>query len=354
MRATAPRERVRQSDVARRANVSTAVVSHVLRGRAGATIRVGPDTERRVWDAVRDLGYVPNVVAQTLARGERRLLGVFTYESLFTAARGAFYVPFLLGIEEEAETRGYDLVLFTSTSGQARRRDVFREGSNRLALADGSVLLGHERSKRDVERLLREGYPFVFVGRRELVGHSIPFVAADYAGATRRLIEHLATLGHRRFGLVHGGEDVESSVDRRSGYVTGLTTLGHAPGAASASMVRADAASAPWLRTALDGGTTALLVENDGIGRRMLALAREDGVRVPDDLSVAVLGDPLEPEPDDPPWTTFAIPRREMGREAVALLLQVIAGLAGPEAQRTLACALVAGATAAPPPSGRT
>ncbi|WP_167803276.1 LacI family DNA-binding transcriptional regulator [Pseudoroseicyclus tamaricis] len=67
-----------QRDVARAAGVSTAVVSAVLSPKKNSSIRVAPETAQRVHEAVQRLGYVPNLVARSLAGGERKLLGVFT------------------------------------------------------------------------------------------------------------------------------------------------------------------------------------------------------------------------------------------------------------------------------------
>ncbi len=343
------RKRARQVDVAKRAGVSTAVVSRVLNSRSNSSIRVSKATERRVWEAVRELGYVPNLVAQSLVKGERLLLGVFTFEPVFTARQRGFYVPFLLGIEREAEANSYDLLLFTSTSGSARRRSAYRDGSNRLGLADGAILLGREPDKRDLKRLLAERYPFVFIGRREVPGARVPYVAADYAAATDKVLLHLAAMGHGRFALLSSNAGYESSVDRRIGYARAYRAVGAPAREVDESIFAASVLTPEWLRALVRSGVTALLAENDVIGRSVLGAAASGGVAIPEDLSLAVLGDPVGDPHDVPDWVSFEIPRLEMGREAVRLLLSVIAGAPAEEARLTLPCTLVQGKTAAPP-----
>lgn len=342
-------KRVTQEDVAKRANVSAAVVSQVLSRRPATSIRVGKDTEKRVWQAVRELGYVPNLMAQSLAKGERRLLGVFTYEPVFDASQRGFYVPFLLGIEREAEVQSYDLLLFTSASSDKRRREVYRGGTNRLSLADGAILLGKSPNRSDLTRLLREQYPFVSIGRRDDSDDSegsIPYVAADYASATAGLLRHLHQLGHRRFALICSGHESESDIDRRRGYVSGYSELGATKPDIDGSIHIAASLTPTWLKAQRAAGITAILAENDRIGRQLLALATDAALNVPGDVSVAILGDPLEPRDHSPDWLTFRIPRREMGREAVRLLLERIAGAPAKDLQRTLPCELVEGSTA--------
>lgn len=341
-------KRVRQVDVAKLAGVSTAVVSSVLSNRTSGSIRVGKDAERRVWEAVRELGYVPNLVATSLANGDRRLFGVFTFEPVFTERHRGFYVPFLLGVEREAERQGYDLVLFTSTSGAGRRRSVFADGANRLGLAAGAILIGREPDKATLSRLLRERYPFVFIGRREVPEGAVAYVAADYASATRSIVDHLSELGHRSFRLVIAGDGTESEVDRLNGYRAACAGLGIQVHDVEASVVGASTVTANWVAATRSSGVTAILVENDAIGRRMVEVATEAGLEIPGDVSLAVLGDPLDDPHDVPDWLSFTIPRLEMGEEAVKLLIQVVAGAPLESARVTLSCTLVEGATAGP------
>ena len=341
-------KRPRQVDVARLAGVSSAVVSQVLSGRAGSSIRVAPETRQRVWDAIRELGYVPNPVAQSLARGQSRLLGVFTYEAVFPEQQRGFYYPFLLGVEEEAEALGYDLILFTSTSEEEGRRNIFRDGTNRLRLADGAVLLGKSRDRTDLVRLLDEGYPFVFIGRREVEGSAVPFVAADYVAATRDAMARLHRMGHRDIALIATGDPSESARDRETGFRAGTGELG----LQGSTVVHDGSPSPAVLRRLVDVGVTAILTENDAIARSVLGAATGLGLTVPSSLSIALLGDPLEPSHDDVDWTMFRIPRREMGREAVRMLLERIAAPDEPPRQASLACQWVSGSTAAARGSG--
>ena len=346
----ARQKRPRQVDVAQLAGVSTAVVSQVLSGKSGGSIRVGPETRKKVWKAVRELGYVPNPVAQSLARGQSRLIGVFTFESVFPEHQRGFYYPFLLGVEEEAEALGFDLILFTSAGESPGHRSIFGGGSNRLQLADGAVLLGKTEDRQEVARLLDDGFPFVYIGRRAIPGYRVPYVGAAYADATANVVDELRTLGHRHVALLATGDGSESAVDREEGFRRAMAGAGRTSGL-RATVLQDLEPTTDTVSALLAEGVTAIVGENDAIARRVHAIAAELGLGVPEHLSIVLLGDPLATDTDGRDWTMFRIPRDAMGREAVRMLIGMIAGDEGPAPQRLLPCAWVPGSTAGPAPA---
>lgn len=344
--------RPRLVDVARLSGTSTAVVSAVVNGRAGTTIRVSESTRRRVLSAANELGYVANPVAQRLARGQNRLIGIFTHEAVFPIDRRSFYYPFLVGCEQEAEVQGYDLALFTSTSVGRGKRMIYRDGVNRLQVASGSVLLGWAESTDEIRRLSDEGYAFTYVGRRAVDGVEISYAAADYAGATREVVRHLVDLGHRTIKFVSSLDEREAGIDRQRGFLQAHHELGlpidpTMPNKMAVSDMRLDVVAA-WMRE----GYTAIVFEDDILAVPVVEMAREAGWSVPGDLSLAVLGDPLVHTDATPDWLTFAIPRHEMGRQAIRLLID---SFTRPEAIEprhvVLPCTFREGETAGPPRS---
>lgn len=335
------RKRPRIADVAKLAGVSEGTVSVVLNDRVGEHVRVSAETQRKIWDAVRELGYVANPVAQSLAGGQNRIIAVFTFESIFPIDSRNFYYPFLIGIEEEADTQGYDILLVTgSNSSSSSQRRIYQNGINRLRRADGAILLGHG-DRLEVQQLIDEEYPFVFVGRRHSRDDKISYVAADYASATVQLIQHLRQSGHRCVAYLRSTRDTEASQDRENGVRKALELEISQDGWLWRG--RSDELSAQTVGTLLSSGYTAFVVEDDELGSRLLSLADHLGLSCPADFSLVVLGNPLNPLLGVPDWASFSIPRREMGREAFKMLLEL---LKLPVAERklpmrkTLACTL--------------
>lgn len=342
------RRRPRQADVARLAGVSPATVSVILNNRLDGTVRVSPETRQRVLEAVETLGYVTDPVARSLAGGRNLLLGVFTFESIFPLEFRDFYYPFLVGIEEEAERAGYDLLLFTSVSRTDGVRRIYNNGVNRLRLADGAILLGNEQNKEQLDRLLQEGYPFVFVGRRESNYGTPSYVAADYTAATATVITYLLNHGHRRIAYLANLLDTESQRDRRQGYWLALQQAQLISDPALFIRCSPETMTPGFLQRLLDQGVTALVTEA-GSGNQMLQAAmRALGKFPPAAFSYAILGDPLTSFEMPFEATGFTIPRRAMGARAVQLLTEMLNESENQHPRQvTLPCTFVPGSTVA-------
>ncbi|MFD0598479.1 LacI family DNA-binding transcriptional regulator [Catellatospora coxensis] len=214
---TGARRRVTQQDIARMTGVSQATVSLVLNGRSDADVKLSAETREKVLRAIAETGYVADPIARRLAARHNRIIGVFTYEPVFPSANSDFFHPFLVGIEQQAEVLGCDLLLMTSAPVVDGRRRIFH-GDNRLRLADGSVLLGRTLDRTDLARLLAEEIPFVSIGRRDDAGGPVPYVGADYAAATAEIVRRAVALGHDRLAYLGQGSGPESWADRGRGF----------------------------------------------------------------------------------------------------------------------------------------
>jgi DNA-binding LacI/PurR family transcriptional regulator len=347
-RARAPR----QSDVARLAGVSQSAVSRVIGGDLEGA-RIPEETRRRIQEAIKELGYVPNPTARKLRTGRNRLLGVHTFEAVFPRAREDFYFEFLLGIEERAEEIDHDLVLFTSTGGGDGRRRVYRDGVNRLNVADGAVLLGVAADRAELARLEADGYPFVHIGRREVPGTRITCVVPDYESAAATIVDRLADLGHERIGYLSAGIDEESYADRRRGYESAVARRSlravspAGPGSPAADGGGIDPA---WLDAVADGAVTAVVADAEWLAHPLAEQLAARGLEVPRDVSVAV----LEGVGPDAPvrWDCLQIPRREVGRLAIDTLVGLLDEPGQAVADVLVPCVVVPGETVAAPPDG--
>ncbi|WP_230689377.1 LacI family DNA-binding transcriptional regulator [Catellatospora paridis] len=361
-----------QQDIARMTGVSQATVSLVLNGRSDADVKLSAETREKVLRAIAETGYVADPIARRLAARHNRIIGVFTYEPVFPSANSDFYHPFLVGIEQQAEVLGCDLLLMTSTPVVDGRRRLFH-GDNRLRLADGSILLGRTIDRADLARLLAEEIPFVSIGRRDDAGGPVPYVGADYAAATAEIVRQAVALGHDRLAYLGLGAGPESWADRGRGFREAVASAGvfgghyatpasgepergahardeQAAGDTAASPLTSSAAgdtatvvrdTAAVLDAALAAGVTAVIAEEHADGVALFELARERGVA----LSVATLGEPTRAAlPTAVEFTSLRIPRQAMGAQAVEVLTALIEGTPG-DRQRLLPCEVVPGET---------
>lgn len=338
-----------QNDIARVAGVSTAVVSLVINGRANGKIKISQATQDRVRTAIRELGYVPNIAARQLAGGSTRVIGIFTYEPIFPLEPTSFYQPFLVGIEEQAALSDYNLLLFTRGGSP---RHIYQDGVNQLLATEGAILLGTNEDRAELGRLRKDGFPFVFVGRREIDGSPIPCTAADYAGATAALIRKLLAAGHRHIRYAGMPGLNESARDRESGFLGAMRDAGVPHPESLVERLDFDTLDLAWLRRQIDAGTTALAMENIMAAVDILTIARQGGIDIPGDLSLVALGKADDPTQSHHDIDTFLIPHREMGAGAVRLLAGM---LADPDTDTstpiTFPCPPAAGRTIGPPAS---
>jgi DNA-binding LacI/PurR family transcriptional regulator len=330
-----------QHDIAKLAGVSQATVSLVLNGAPTALARIPQETRERVQQVIRTTGYVADPIARRMAKGLNRILGVFTYEPAFPSAQADFFTPFLLGIEEEAQIQNYDLLLLTG-AGVGQDRKIFADG-NRLRIADGCLVLGREFDRAELTRLVSGDYPFVAIGRREDAGGPVPYVGGDYANGTRALVEKARVHGHSKLAYVGPPGPAESTADRWAGFYAalgnGLELVLHIETVGSAAGDILDALFG-------SGATVAFFVElADAV--RVEAAARARGLSIPGDFSAVVLGSHIRAERSHVQFTSFDIPREEMGRQATAMLVRRIeSGDAG--GQILLTCEPVEGETLGP------
>ena len=339
-------KRLTQNDIAKLAGVSQATVSLVLNGAPTALARIPAETRDRVQAVIRTTGYVADPIARRMAKGLNRILGVFTYEPAFPSAQADFFTPFLLGIEEEAQQQNYDLLLLTS-AGVGNNRKIFSE-NNRLRIADGCLLLGREFDREELARLVAEDYPFVAIGRRDDAGGPVPYVGGDYAAGTRQLVETAVSLGHSKLAYVGPVGPAESIADRWRGF-------GSVLGEGAELALHVDAVNQPageiLERIVSSGATAAFFIELADAVRVEMA-ARERGLSVPQDFSMVVLGSHIRAGRSPVRFTSYDIPREEMGRHATAMLVNRIeTGSAG--GQVLLTCPLVEGETLGPVVTGR-
>jgi DNA-binding LacI/PurR family transcriptional regulator len=330
-------------DVAKLAGVSVAAVSAVLNSRTGSNIGVSEATKQRIVDAVQKLGYVANPAARSLAGQRNQIISIFTYEAVFPFEYHDSYYPFMVGIEHEAEKEGYDLLLMASTGGQNQPRAIYRNGINRLRLADGAILLGNIRDKAEVLQLARENFPFVFIGHRE-PGAEISYVAANYTEVTAELVTYMVQQGHRQIVLFRIEDEVEPTIDRELGYRLAHKVLEVPLPSDHIVQTHPEALTRELIEHYLQAGVTAFIGENYALAEKVMILVRALKHDVPQDISIAVLGD-LDSYKSHEDWTTFQIPCEEMGKQALRMLVKLLQGTAVPPIHATVECTMILGAT---------
>jgi DNA-binding LacI/PurR family transcriptional regulator len=316
-------------DVANYAGVSQATVSVVLNNQFDKNIRVSEQTRKRVLNAAQTLNYTPNLAARSLAGRRNNIIAIFTYEPIFPYEQRNFLFPFLVGIEQETERAGYDLLLTTSTGGEDGKRSIYRNGINRI----------------------QEDFPVVFLGHREFPSVTSSYVAADYITATARITEYILSKGHTHINYVGMKGQNEPSNERKLGYTQAMQKTGNESNCYFVTLDSPEEIDATVLMSALKYGATAFITEDYIICNRIVRAAKDTGLQIPESFSIAVLGGPSEPGLPKYDWTSFLIPDLEMGRTAVSILLKILASSEKGNLHIVLDCSIHYGSTVAEPPS---
>jgi len=328
-------------DVAREAGVHVSTVSRVLNGQAAAG-RITQDTEDRILDVARRLGYRRNTIARALRTGRTLVVGMIVPDvgNLYQAGitRGAGDVLY---------SDGYSLILASTdddpehaSSQVAAMLGVQVEGLlYGVAREDDAVLAG----------IVDEGVPCVLFNRAAGISGVSAVLPDDHTG-TRLAVEHLLSLGHRKLGHVGGPEAVSSTVNRLRAFKETLQTAG-LTGTHSLARRHTEEEGYRVTRELLEErpDTTAVLAANDRLALGAIDAIRASDRSCPEDVSVVGFNDMPYSDRFSPPLTTIHISQYELGAMAARLLLATIADPTRPPETQLAAPELVIRGSTAPP-----
>ena len=330
-------------EVAERAGVSIKTVSRVVNNEPN----VRPSTRERVMAAVAALDYEPYPAARGLA-GRR----TFSIGLLYENPHEFSYIQKLLeGAYAACETTGHALMLRPCNEDltPAMVRQFARQ-----TRVDGLLLTAPIADRPDITSLLVErDIAFALISPREMNPDWIS-VNPDDVEAARTLTEHALSLGHRRMGFIKGDARHGATDKRLAGHLDCLSDHGLDIDPDLIVDGRFDFDSgkcgfhALWR---LASRPTAIIACNDDTAAGVVVAAHEQGIRVPDALSVAGFDDSPTATHTWPALTTVRQPIAAIASRATELL---IAGLAGePPRQETFQCDLVTRASMAKPSQPR-
>ncbi|AMV11266.1 LacI family transcriptional regulator [Geobacillus thermoleovorans] len=318
-------------DVAKRANVSTATVSRVLRNAGNVT----EETRQRVLEAIEALNYQPNVLGRYLRRMETETVLVVVPD-----ITNPFFSKVLRGIEAVALKHGYQ-VLLGDTQNDVRLEEQYLNLLPQRQV-DGMIFLTARIGKELVEEMARQ-FPIV-LACEYLEGADIPTVSIDNISSARKATEHLIRLGHCRIAHLSGPMNIILSRDRLRGYQQALAQ--HELEADAALVQEGDFTYESGYNLtlkllALEKPPTAIFAANDEMAIGAIKAVRHRGGRVPDDVAVVGFDDIQMASIFEPSLTTIAQPMFEIGQKAMELLLALIEGTSARRRQLVLPDRLV-------------
>jgi DNA-binding LacI/PurR family transcriptional regulator len=293
-------------------------VSRVINGHPS----VAPLTRERVQQAIAELGYRPNLAARALVTGSTRTIGLVTIKiNQYGPAQT------MLGLEKAARAAGYSVSVSILDEATA---EAMREAVDRFVAqsVDAIVALATYDDAAESMHMIDAPVPLIAVQVGGPEDH--PAVGVDQESGARLATRHLLDLGHRTVHHVAGPADSQEARGRTEGWRSELL----AAGAPVPEIVRGDwtpssgYAAGRTLAERIRAGEdiTAVFLANDQMALGLLAALHEEGLEIPDDLSVVGFDDLPEAPYFTPPLTTVRQDFAELGRRGVQLVLARLAG----------------------------
>jgi len=303
-------------DIAKAVGVTQTTVANALAGRGN----VSEATRKRILQCAQDMGYRPNVLARGLAKGKTSTLGF-----LLPTIANPFYAEIAEEIERIAHAHDYQLLLCNTHHDYALGRQNLERLVSRWV--DGIIVMGSSMDLADLDRQFQDGLPIVLCNWQENEpSPGIPQVKVDFYLAGELAAHHLLSLGHRQIAII---VDEPQQTTRCEGFRSALLSAGITlqdemiqPGH---STIESGHAAARKLLTS-PHRPTAIFATNDWMAIGALEAAREEGLRVPEDLSIIGLDNVIVGAHISPPLTTIAIPKHQLAKEATELLMRQIDG----------------------------
>lgn len=324
-------DKIRLSDIAHHAGVSTATVSRVLNGKTS----VAAPTRQAVLTALDLLGYERPEKLRLRPGG---LVGLIVPE-----LTNPIFPAIVQQIEKELTGNGYTPLLCTQSAGGTTEDQyvsmlidqhvsgiIFVSGLH----ADTTADIGRYLSLRDF------GIPFVFVnGWNEAL--PVPDFSTDDEMAIALAVKHLAMLGHSKIGLAIGPQRFRTTQMKTAGFKKGLAE--HCPGSTPHIMntlftVEGGQSAAAEL---LKAGVSGIVCGSDIMALGAIREIQKQGLKVPDDVSVVGFDDSALMTFTDPPLTTLRQPIDSMAQSAVTTLVSMISGGHPPKVPMTFQAELV-------------
>lgn len=309
---TRPVRPVTIGDVALAAGVSKATVSRVMNGLS----TVNAEIADKVRKTMLELGYSPSGTARSLSLGLNKTVGV-----LVPDLANPMFQQFLHGVHHAAAADGYRVLVTDSQEVVDDEVPLLLDARDRT---DAVVLCAPRMSEEALVGLLPRVKPAVVINR-EAHSHAGAAVGVDYAAGIRLLAEHLVELGHTRMAYLEGPPMSRSQAERE----VGLRQFERAHPEVWIKRLPCGSSLEDGYRAwddLKDSDATAVLAFNDLVALGLLHRLNQDGVAVPDRISITGMDDIPFARFSAPPLTTIQVPMFMVGEAAWKALRAELTG----------------------------
>ena len=304
-------------DVAKLAGVSRATAGRVV-GNYGS---VSEKSRERVWDAVRQLDYQPNLIARGLRSQTTKTIAV-----IVGSIRNTYSTALVYAVEKEAQKKGYNVLVCTTHEDIEKELKHLKDLNSRKV--DGVILMSAYRADANMDKNYKEFYisklPIVFVDRN-IPGINRDVIQSENFDASYKATKYLMDMGHRKIGII-ATSNFSTVQERIKGYKAAFADAGIEYDESLISSVDelSDKMSRKVCHEFLEEhpDITALYILNNSLCSGVLLDLKERQMKIPQDISLLVWDDEEYNELLD--ITTIEQPITEIGKQATRRLFELI------------------------------
>jgi DNA-binding LacI/PurR family transcriptional regulator len=308
-------------DIARRVNRSVTTVSRALHDYDD----VNEETRELVKRTAREMGYMPNVVAQRLQKRRTDTLGLIL-PTFGPRLSDPHFGEVLAGVSDEVAKIGFDLLISVSNPS-LDELEVYRQKISGRRV-DGVLVVRTRCYDQRVDFLSSRNIPFVAYGRT-LDARDFPYVDVDHVAGMRALVEHLNDLGHRRIGCVIGSPDFTFVHYQLEGFGQAMAACDLTVDeglVVEADLTQRGGYGAAQTLLSQSDPPTAVVTSNDLMALGVMSAAQDQGLDVGRDIAVSGFEDIPLAETSHPTLTTVRHPAHRLGQRLGQMLVALASG----------------------------
>ena len=335
--------RVTMKDIARQAQTSVATVSYVLSNDQERYIT--PEMRKKVEDAAKDLGYVKSMVASGL-KGKK--MGVIAF--LTPQFDNHFFMEIFFAIEQIANEKGYVLSVCNTYDDPEHEKRVL-ERMNQLWV-DACLIIPTHCGAENTAYLREHNIPLVSIERPLMGVESYDFVSSDNFQAAYEMTEHFIKRGHKRIALAYWDSLIVNLGERLAGYKKALAdynipfdeNLVKSTHLINRTEKLSQKEGKRITKEILeDPSVTAIFYSQYVLAEGGIVYIREQGKKIPEDISVGVLGGPKWVKMTETSFSHILQPGTQIGETAAQIIFEKLEGKTKAMRQEKIPCILTAG-----------
>jgi DNA-binding LacI/PurR family transcriptional regulator len=310
---------IRIKEIAEKANVSTATVSLVLNNKSG----VGDATRSRILQIIDEMGYKTNILSKPALRDKGVIRLIIYKKHGYVVADTPFFSVLIEAIETESKKDGYQLMITYLNNNEHELTEMIQ--LLKTDLNSGIILLATEMNNNDVALFKKLNMPLVVLDSY-FSGLRISTVIINNVEGAYEAVNHLLMNGHKQIGYLKSAVGINNFIEREEGFNKAMSDRG----------LVINPSQIFSLESTMEGAyrdmslilknepiaSTAFFADNDLIALGAMKALKENGYKIPEQISIIGFDDLMYCRMSDPPLSTVRVYNDSMGKSAIQLLKQ--------------------------------